>query len=411
METVSYSPEAPDVSRGVEPRAPEGTAPARGPAAAGTPVEALVTITLRVLRVPDTTPTGAALFLAGDHNGWDPADPASRLVPAGDGTWLGRVRGVPDTTLELKITRGSWDTVEKGPRGEELLNRFVAMPSTDSCISLRVASWRDQVPPRVELLPPRGTITVLDHFAAPSLGATRRIWVYLPPGYDHGTQRYPVLYMHDGQNVFDAATSFVGEWQVDEALDRLREEARLPGLIVVAVDNAGPGRLDEYSPFHDARLGKGGRGEAYVSFLVETLKPFIDNNFRTRRQREHTGVAGSSMGGLISLYAAFRHPETFSRVGALSPSLDFARGALGRFIRRTPRPDGMRIWLDMGGREGGQSREDRAMVDVAVRFHGLLLERGLSTAEVRLVVDPVGVHHELSWAKRFPEVATWLFAS
>jgi predicted alpha/beta superfamily hydrolase len=389
-----------------------GLAPASRPAGSereSVPAAPTVNVTLRLLRVPVTTPRDATFFVAGNFNDWNPVDPRHRLDPVGDGTWAATVDVEPDTPLELKVTRGSWDTVEKGPHGEEVPNRFIVAAEKDLEVRLCPAAWRDQVLPLPDGHTLTGAITVIERFPAAELGGERRIWIYLPPGYEDNVRSYPVLYMHDGQNVFDSATSFAGEWQVDETLDRLWAEGRTSGIIVVAVDNAGPRRLDEYSPFRDRRLGKGGAGDAYLGFLVNTLKPHIDRSFRTRPEAAHTGIAGSSMGGLISLYASYRYPAVFGKVGALSPSLDFAHGALARLVRRVPRPAGVCIWLDMGGRESGLPREDRATVEMVVRFHRLLLERGFSPSETRLVLDGDGMHNEASWAKRFPEVVTWLF--
>ena len=189
------------------------------------------------------------------------------------------------------------------------------MGGEDVAVRLTVAAWADQVAP----MPPHhtltGNVTIIEAFPAPELGGTRRLWLYLPPGYDTSDRRYPVLYMHDGQNLFDVATSFAGEWEVDESLDALVREGRLPGLIVVGIDNAGDARLDEYSPWRDRQLGKGGRGDAYAAFLIRTLKPHVDRTWRTLPDAAHTGIAGSSMGGLISLYAGLRHPEVFGRIG------------------------------------------------------------------------------------------------
>jgi len=148
----------------------------------------------------------------------------------------------------------------------------------------------------------------------------RRIWVYLPPDYNQSNRRYPVLYMHDGQNLFDQATSFAGEWQVDETLERLFKEKGF-AIIVVGIDNGGERRIDEYSPWVNSEYGRGGEGDAYVRFIVETLKPYIDSKYRTLPNE--TGIMGSSLGGLISIYAGFKYPEVFKYVGAMSPAFWF----------------------------------------------------------------------------------------
>jgi predicted alpha/beta superfamily hydrolase len=170
-----------------------------------------------------------------------------------------------------------------------------------------------------------GNLKLLTSLKSPQLENQRDILVYLPPSYESESRRYPVLYLHDGQNLFDAATSFAGEWQVDETMEALSEE----GLeaVVVGIPNAGAARLDEYSPFHEENYG-GGLGDQYLAFITQAVKPLIDTDYRTLPGREHTGIMGSSMGGLISLYAFFRHPEVFGFAGALSPSFWFAKGAI-----------------------------------------------------------------------------------
>ena len=161
-----------------------------------------------------------------------------------------------------------------------------------------------------------GNVRRLGQVHSPELGNHRDIHVYLPPSYANSGRHYPVVYMHDGQNLFDHAMSFAGEWGVDETLERIAHEG--VEAIVVGVPNMGAARTNEYSPYRDDRLG-GGHGDAYVRFLTDTLKPLVDQQFRTRREPEHTGLAGSSMGGLISLYGFLRRPDVFGFAGVMSP--------------------------------------------------------------------------------------------
>lgn len=235
-----------------------------------------------------------------------------------------------------------------------------------------------------------GDVRVRDGLASPQLGGERSLLLYLPPSYRRTECRYPVLYMQDGQNLFDATTSFAGEWRVDQTLEQLSQR----GLeaIVVGVPNAGPARLEEYSPFIDEERG-GGRGEAYAAFLVESVKPLIDRDFRTRPGPRTTGIAGSSMGGLISLYALFRHPASFGFAAALSPSLWFADGAIFAYLRRAPLPTA-RIYVDVGTGEG------RAAVADVRRLRDLLRSRGYGR-ELSCVVERGGRHEEGAWARRF----------
>jgi metallo-beta-lactamase class B len=254
------------------------------------------------------------------------------------------------------------------------------------------------------------SVSVLDTaFAMPELGRTRRIWIYLPPDYAGSGRRYPVLYMHDGQNVFDAATSYAGEWGVDEALDSLHA-AGVPGVIVVAVDNGGgEHRMDEYSPWKHPQHG-GGEGDAYVDFLANTLKPWIDRRFRTRPDRGSTGVMGSSMGGLISLHAAFRHPGVFGRVGVFSPSLwfspeVFAAARAADRVRVRPR-----IYLVSGGREGPPEDPGVVVKDQA-RLVDTLAAAGFRVGpDVHAAAPADGQHSEWFWRREFPAAYRWLFA-
>ena len=243
-------------------------------------------------------------------------------------------------------------------------------------------------------------LEVLENVHSPELDNRRDVLVYLPPSY-HGSRRsYPVLYMHDGQNLFDPATSFAGEWGVGRILDA----AARRGLeaIVVGVPNAGARRLDEYSPFRDPGLGEGGRGAAYAAFLAGTLKTLVDGRFRTRPSRDSTIIAGSSMGGLISLYALFRHSDVFGAAGALSPSLWFAGGAIFADVARSPFVPA-RIYLDIGTLEGAEH------VANARRMRDLLVAKGYRLGrQLRWLESRCGRHDERSWGRRFARALPWL---
>jgi predicted alpha/beta superfamily hydrolase len=238
-----------------------------------------------------------------------------------------------------------------------------------------------------------GTLQLLDGIPGPQGdGTPRRVVVSLPPGHGETTARWPVVYMHDGQNLFDDATSFAGSWRLGEALasaSRLGAQA-----IVVGVWNGAERRLLEYGPFEDPQVGGGGAGD-YVDWLADVLRPVIDARFRTVRDRLHTGVAGSSMGGLVSLYALFKRPDVFGFAGVMSPSLWFAKGAIFDYVAKQPWHDA-RLYLDIGGREGER------MVANARRMRDLLVERGYPLGErLRWHEDAAGVHHESAWGRRF----------
>jgi metallo-beta-lactamase class B len=242
----------------------------------------------------------------------------------------------------------------------------------------------------------------------PQLARTRRIWLYLPPDYASSTKRYPVIYMHDGQNLFDAATAYAGEWGIDETLDSLHA-AGDRGAIVVGIDNGGTKRMDEYSPWKNERYG-GGEGAAYVAFIVETLKPWIDAHYRTLPDRLSTAIAGSSMGGLISLYAILEYPHVFGRAGVFSPSLWFSPHIFGLAKASQPlRPD-PRIYLVTGGLEIAQGERAGIYADDQTRLLDALTAVGFKTStEVTASTPPDGQHAEWFWRREFPTAYRWLF--
>jgi len=246
---------------------------------------------------------------------------------------------------------------------------------------------------------PFGTIEKIDAVYSPQLDNERDLLVSLPGGYATHQRRFPVVYMHDGQNLFDPATSFSGSWNVDIAM----AEVSLDGLdaIVVGIPNMGSERLNEYSPFEHPRLG-GGKGDGYLDFLINTVKPLIDEKYLTVADREHTGIVGSSMGGLISLYAFFRHPEVFGFAGVMSPSLWLNEKDTFDFVEHAPFTGG-KLYLDVGDLEGARH------VGQALRLRYVLEEKGYTLGEdLMWVQEEFGVHHESAWARRFREALPFL---
>ncbi len=372
--------------------------------AAPTPLRAQAT--LRLTRVPAATPAGATIYVAGTFNGWDPGAAAWRLAPQPGGAYAITLPGDVRGPIEFKFTLGSWETGETDSAGRDAPNRPLTVPATGAVTwEGSVAGWRSGGPRAAARHTASASVAVLDSaFAMPQLGRTRRVWIYLPPGYRGSQRRYPVLYMHDGQNLFDAATSYAGEWGVDETLDALRARGD-GGTIVVGVDNGGTRRFDEYSPWRNARFG-GGEGDAYTDFLVHTLKPYVDAHYRTIPDRLHTGVAGSSMGALISLYAGLEYPEVFGRIGVFSPAF-WVAPELYAFARHSAPLPGTRIYMVTGGREGTTPqqvvRDHQAMADT-------LAAAGFAPGrDLVAVVRPDGTHSEGFWRREFPAAYRWLF--
>lgn len=237
-----------------------------------------------------------------------------------------------------------------------------------------------------------GNLWVLEDFHSPQLDNRRDIITYLPPSYNDGTRRrYPVVYMHDGQNLFDEVTSFAEEWRVDNTMDALSAV----GLeaIVVGIFNTGENRLNEYSPFEDDE-GRGGDGDRYLDFIADTLKPRIDHDFRTHTDREHTLIIGSSMGGLISAYAFFQRSDIFGGAGVMSPSIWFADRALLDFVDGAAVEPG-KIYLDVGTQEGKQTVTDARRLREALLWKGYRRHRDLVYVE-----QPGAGHSEVAWRQR-----------
>ncbi|HYE53636.1 MAG TPA: alpha/beta hydrolase-fold protein, partial [Chitinophagaceae bacterium] len=253
------------------------------------------------------------VYIAGSFNGWNPRDETFRLKKNADSSFELLLNNIPEGDYEFKFTKGGWETVETDVNGQSVGNRQLRL-SSDTVLNISIAGWASGTS-----APPKHTasrnVRIMDSaFYMPQLKRYRRIWVYLPPGYFIGNKRYPVLYMHDGQNLFDDATAFSGEWGIDETLDSMKKHC-----IVVGIDNGGLKRMNEYNPYDNDRFGKG-EGKQYLAFIVKTLKPFIDKKYKTLADKKNTHIAGSSMGGLISMYAAIVYPNVFGSAGVFSPS-------------------------------------------------------------------------------------------
>ncbi len=244
-----------------------------------------------------------------------------------------------------------------------------------------------------------GIVHTLPAIPSPELSNQRPLLVYTPAAYAADDRRYPVIYMQDGQNLFDAAMSFAGDWGLRDAL----AWASRRGLdaIVVGIPNTGTTRNAEYSPFEEPGAG-GGSGDRYLEFVTRRVKPLIDAQFRTLPDRVNTGIAGSSMGALISLYAFFRRPDVFGFTGVLSPSLWFANEAIFAVVEASPKVPG-RVYLDVGVREGDRH------VRLARRMRDLLLDKGyVLRQDFRWIEDADGTHHELAWGRRFRKALPFL---
>jgi predicted alpha/beta superfamily hydrolase len=253
-------------------------------------------------------------------------------------------------------------------------------------------------------------VTLITHagFHSELLPDDRDITVFLPPGYDEAPdRRFPVLYLHDGQNLFDPDRAFKrGEhWRAGETATALIEAGAIEPLLIVGIANTGPRRLHEYTPTFDRRKGGGG-ADAYGQLITGELKPFIDATYRTLPDAVHTGIGGSSLGGLVSLYLALTHPDVFSRAAVISPSVWWDRRTILRNVRHARPKPRLRIWLDMGTREGRHHVDNARLLKTGLIKAGWVEGDDLHYEEV-----PGGVHSESAWAARFGRVLRYLFAT
>lgn len=244
-------------------------------------------------------------------------------------------------------------------------------------------------------------VSLLGELEMPALQRKRQIRVYLPPGYANSGKRYPVLYMHDGQNLFDEATAYAGEWKVDETLDALAREGKLE-LIVVGIDNGQEKRMSELNAWDSKRFGAG-EGKQYTDFIVKVLKPYVDGKYRTLPGREHTAIMGSSMGGLASHYALVQYPEVFSKAGVFSPAYWTAEPVY-KFVTGKPTPKDARLYFLMGEKEGPE------MVSGVKKMAKVVGGTGHPAANSVLRIVPGAEHNEKFWAGELREALLWMYA-
>lgn len=353
------------------------------------------TVRIEISKLPEYHPSGSDIFAAGSFNGWNPADTNYRFKKTGKGAYYLDL-SLPDTSYEFKLTRGAWDKAECQKNGTHSPNR--ALKTTGSkTIELEVQEWADRFPAQSKKSSATAQVHIIDTaFLIPQLKRTRRVWIYLPKNYSTDVaKRYPVLYMHDGQNVFDNATSYSGEWGVDEFLD----STKLAQSIVVATDHGGSKRLNEYNPYDNERFGEG-EGGAYADFLVKTLKPYIDKHYRTLKDKKNTAVAGSSMGGLISLYAVLKYPAVFGGAGVFSPAFWISGTQIFDDIKKYGGKVNSRIYL-----YGGKLEGETMVPDMQRAYNDL---KSVSRSEMTIHILDDGKHNEPTWRKEFPLFYEWL---
>lgn len=388
---------------------------------------------LVVLDKSGTSNPNSPIHIAGSFNNWNPGDGAYKLTAQSDMRWRIQMPqpsgGAP---IEFKFTRGAWDKCEIAGDMADISNRKLAPIDISGLregelpkIELTVEKWSDMRGDQAsnQSLDPYRTIQAtgtlkrvqVDGGAGTSLGVQRDLLVWLPPGYEaaeNARKTYPVLYLHDGQNVFEKLATTPGEWNADETAARLIKEGKIEPLIIVGIPHSGAGRISEYLPVSVIKDVKP-QAMRHVAWLVNHVKPRVERAFRVDTRRERTAIGGSSLGAVIALEAFREHPEAFGMV--LAESIPLRTGAqvqweqwLGTF---TKWPD--KVFMGMGGREAlgladagaGENKYVTAVKDLNDRMS----KAGVSEDRRRLVIDPAAEHNEAAWSKRLPEALEFLF--
>ncbi len=347
-----------------------------------------------------------SIYITGAFNMWAPGDRSYVLSKQVNGKQKFVVKNVKPGLFEFKFTRGNWTNLESTKDGRLVAPRR-AFITKDTAINVDIEGWRDDFPSSTAS---KQVHLLSDSFDVPQLGLKRKIWIYLPEDYQKSNARYPVLYMHDGQDLFDEATSQgrIGplEWGVDETIDKAKAKC-----IVVAVehDEDKLKRVQEYFYVSNPD-NKDAEGKKYLDFLVNTLKPYIDKNYRTKTDKANTFMAGSSMGGLITFYAGLNYPETFGALGILSPSIWLDYGHINKEIsgKITSAAVKQQRYFFYGGGNENRTKPDGSVVKMNDDINRAVAAFKSSGAEIKVSINPEGRHGAWYWRSAFTEFYQWL---
>lgn len=372
------------------------------------------------------------IFMPSSHNGWNPQDPKMQLSAQSDMKW--RIiweKPKLDSRIAFKFARGSWETVEVTADFKDQDNRMLpkvdmskVKPGEKPIIELEIVAWRDQRPWEPGLVAVDryrtidiggiGTLRRMEVVGGGVTSLSRDVLVWLPPGYDNpgnADRRYPVLYLMDGQNVFEKLPSVPASWDAHIATSNLMDSGKVEPFIIVGVPHAGGMRAQEYLPFPMIENVRPNAGE-FISFLGNELKPRIDRAFRTETTANRTAIGGASLGAIVALEAATERPDLFGMVIAESmPLVSKDRAAFKHFSGKGKFP--AKLFIGMGGKEAGTNAADDGLnaqyVGGATALADLARGKGVPNEGVKLVIDNSATHNEMAWAKRFPAAIEFLF--
>lgn len=340
------------------------------------------------------------VFITGNFNNWNPKDYNYQLQQTAPDNYFIEINSqtLPDN-IEYKFTKGGWENVELDKHGNITPNRK-ANKSIEKT-SDKVEKWRlNWGPFKKEFFPTAEVIS--EKFYIPQLDRYRKIWAVLPYDYHTSDKHYPVLYLQDAQNLFNEGSGF-GNWEIDKKLSILAEYGR-GDIIIIAIEHGSEDRIKEYI-FDNDNVANGSEGKKYIRFITDTLKPYVDINYRTKKDRDNTGIGGSSLGALISIYSGFLYPEVYSKLLIFSPSLWVEPN--NNFPMMNFRiPFKTKIYLYGGGQEGSKMVK---RIHIFEEYLKRWEKKNLFDFEFRTNINPEGTHSEFYWSQEFPRAIEWLF--
>lgn len=390
-----------------------------------------------VIVLNDRSGTATALepvHVAGNFNGWNPSDPGTLMTLGEDGLWRLKLDQPTNVDrLSFKFALGDWDRVEVDENGGDVANR--ALPMIDAAraadgalpeIPFSAAGFSPESAPEpfvYKLDPDReldvtGDVRLLETRGGggPAADAERTAMVWLPPGYDdpaNADKRYPVLYLLDGQNVFEKLPWLAAEWEADETAQRLIEQGEAEPFIMVAIPHAGRGRMSEYQAvpvFPNVPAA----GPEFLRWLISEVKPDVDSAYRTRTDPANTAIGGASLGGTMSLFAGVQHPDVFGKVLVESPPMVAGGSVWEAYLSTVERWPG-KVYLGIGGQETGthesDQRRNQRYLQTVRNLSARLIREGLGEDRLLMVIEPDAVHNEAAWARRLPDAIRFLFGS
>ena len=363
-----------------------------------------------IVTPPNNYNAADSVHIVGNFNDWSLSGNNAYPLSYVEGKLVADIPNNQKNIIFGFVRNSDWESIPSRESGNALCLFSHQKNSTNHPVEVEIPAWKDDKPTKLAAQTMVGNVKVLKDFAMPQLKRTTDVSIYFPPSYNENKQQsYPVLYMLDGQNIFDDATAYSDEWLVDESLERLISSGKLNELIVVGIAN-GPRRWNEYNPWDykswDKQIEEVGEGNKTITFIKDSLKPFIDKNYRTKVENTSTGLAGSSLGGLMALYGAMEYSDVFGFIAAFSPSLAVENMAgnnvLFEALKNKKKMDNVKVYIDMGEVEYGTYKE----IDF---LQTLLFESGVTEQNLKLVKDDLGRHCELDWSKRFPGAMMWIF--